>query len=250
MAFICVRLDSSAVGIEPAAHIRQVQRAGRLVGMLVVAPEALVALETSGVAVGDMAFPWACPCPCPLEQNSSLAGKRVHTLVSMARRSWKAASAWYCLVLRAWQEVGLENLARSTQAVQVEGTVVVHCNRKMDKHWDKGLLNTAEDIVELQAVEGTGGSEELGLLGQPEKPRLPGKPVASERTGRTVVEPHIGKDQVGTEKGTGLDPWLEPWGQPEDCNRLRYIPVHRHRDMLQDKFGSLKMMQKKKKINI
>ena len=122
------------------------------------------------MAAGGMAFPRACPCPCPLEQSSSLAGRRVHTFVSMARRNWKAGSAWCCLVLRAWQEVGLENLARSTQAVQVEGTVVVHCNRKMDKHLDKGLLNTAEDIVELQAVEGTGGSEELGLLGQPEEP--------------------------------------------------------------------------------
>ena len=48
MAFICVRLDSNVVGIEPAAHIRQVQRAGRLVGTLVVASEALVvALEAS-----------------------------------------------------------------------------------------------------------------------------------------------------------------------------------------------------------
>lgn len=102
------------------------------------------------MAVGGMAFPW--PCPYPLEQNSSLADRRVHTLVSMARRSWKAGSAWCCLVLRAWQEVGLENLARSTQAVVVEGIVVVHCNRKMDKRWGKGPLNTAEDIVELQAV--------------------------------------------------------------------------------------------------
>lgn len=101
-------------------------------------------------------------------------------------------------------------MARSTQVVQVEGTVVVYCNRTMGKHWDKGLLNTAEDIVELQAVEGTGGSEEPRLLGQPEEPELPGKPVVPERIGRTVVEPHTGKDQVGTEKGTGLDPWLEP----------------------------------------
>lgn len=31
------------MGIEPAAHIRQVQRAGRLVGMLVVVSEALEA---------------------------------------------------------------------------------------------------------------------------------------------------------------------------------------------------------------
>lgn len=31
------------MGIEPAAHIRQVQRAGRLVDMLVVASEALEA---------------------------------------------------------------------------------------------------------------------------------------------------------------------------------------------------------------
>ena len=189
------------------------------------------------MAVGGMTFPWACPCPCPLEQNSSLAGRRVHTLVSMARRSWKAGSASCCWVLRAWQGVGLENLARSTQAVQVEGTVAVHCNRTMGKHWDRGLLNTVEDIVELEAVEGTGGSEEPGLLGQPEGPGLPGKPVVPERTGRTVVELHIGKDHVGMEKGTGLDPWLEPWGQLEDCNRLRYIQVHRHRGMLQDKFG-------------
>lgn len=101
-------------------------------------------------------------------------------------------------------------MARLTQVVQVEGTVVVYCNRTMGKHWDKGLLNTAEDIVELQAVEGTGGSEEPGLPGQPEEPELPGKPVVPERTDRTVVEPHTGKDQVGTEKGTGLDPWLEP----------------------------------------
>ena len=101
-------------------------------------------------------------------------------------------------------------MARSTQAVRVEGTVAVDCNRTMGKHWDRGLLNTVEDIVELQAVEGTGGSEEPGLLGQPEGPELPGKPVVPERTGRTVVELHIGKDQVGMEKGTGLDPWLEP----------------------------------------
>ena len=101
-------------------------------------------------------------------------------------------------------------MARSTQAVQVEGTVVAHCNRSMGKHWDKGPLNTAEDIVELQAVEGTEGSEEPGLLERPEEPGLPGKPVVPERTGRTVVEPHTGKDQVGMEKGTGLDLWLEP----------------------------------------
>ena len=35
------------MGIGPAAHIRQVQQVGRFVGMLVVAPEALVALEAS-----------------------------------------------------------------------------------------------------------------------------------------------------------------------------------------------------------
>ena len=112
MAFICARLDSSVVGIEPAMHIRQVQLAGRLVGML-VAPEALVALVASLAAVGDMALPWACPCPCPLEQNSSLAGRKVHRLVSMARRSWRAGSAWCCLVLKVWLEEELENLARS-----------------------------------------------------------------------------------------------------------------------------------------
>lgn len=194
------------MGIEPAVHIRRVQRAGRFVDMLVVAPEALVALEASLAAVGGMALPWACPYPCPLEQNSSLAGRRVHKLASMARRSWKAGSAWCCLVLRAWPEVRLENLARSTQVVQVEGTVVAHCNRKMGKHWDKGLLNTAEDIVGLQAVEGTGGLEELGLPGRPE----PGEPAVPEGTGCTVAEPHIDKDQVGMGKGTGLDPWLEP----------------------------------------
>ena len=63
MAFICARLDSSVVGIEPAAHIHQVQRAGRLVGMPVVASEAFVALEASSEAVGGMAFPWSCPFP-------------------------------------------------------------------------------------------------------------------------------------------------------------------------------------------
>lgn len=187
MAFICVRLDSSVAGIEPAAHIRQVQRAGRLVGMFVVASEALAALEASSAAVGGMAFPWACP----LEVNSSLEGRKVHMLVSMARRNWKA---WCCLVLRTWREVGLENLAHSSQAAQAEGTVAVHCNRKMGKHWDKGLQNTAEDIVELQAVGGTGEPEEPRLPGRPEAPRLPGEPVVPEGTGHTVVEPHIGKD--------------------------------------------------------
>ena len=190
MVFICVHLDSSVVGIEPVDHTRQVQRTGRLVGMLVVASEALVALEASSVAVGGMAFPWACP----LELNNSSEGRKVHTLVSMARRSWKAGSAECCLVLRSWREVGLENLAHSTQAAQAEGTVVVHCNRMMGKHWDKGLQNTAEDIVELQAVEGT---EEPRLPGRAEELGLPEGPVIPEGTGRTVVEPHIGKDLVG-----------------------------------------------------
>ena len=93
MAFICVRLDSSVVDIEPAVRIHQEQRAGRLVDMLVAASEALVALVASLGAVGGTALPWAWPSPCPLEQNSSLEGRRVHTLVSMARRSWKAGSA-------------------------------------------------------------------------------------------------------------------------------------------------------------
>lgn len=80
--------------------------------------------------------------------------------------------------------------------------------------------------------------EEQGL------PRLPEEPVVPEGTGvpgRTVVEPHIGKDLAGTGKGTGLGhPWLGPWGLLEDYNRLRYIRVHRHRGMIQDKSGSLK----------
>ena len=124
--------------------------------------------------------------------------------------------------------------------------MAVHCNRKMGKHWDKGLLNTAEDIAELQAVEGTGEPEEPGLSGRPEEPGLPGAPVVPERTGRIVVELHTDKDQVGMGKGTGLALWLEPLGHLEDCNKLRYIRVHRHPGMIQDKFGSLKMIEKKK----
>lgn len=231
------------MGIEPVMHIHQVQQADRLVGML-VAPEALVALVASLAAVGGMALPWAFPYQCPLEQNSSLAGRRVHRLVSMARRSWKVGSAWCCLVLKAWRKEGLENSARSWQVVQ--GTVAVHCNRKMGMHWDKGLLNTAEDIVELQAVEGIGEPEELELPARPEEPGLPGEPVAPEHIDRTVVELHTGRDQVGMGKGTGLALWLEPLGQLEDCNRLRYIQVHKHPGMLQDKFGSLNMIQEKK----
>ena len=91
--------------------------------------------------------------------------------------------------------------------------MVVHCNRKMGKHWDKGLQNTAEGIVELQTVEGTGGPEEPRLLGRPEEPGLPGGPAVPEvpeGTGCTVVGLRIGKDLVGMGKGTGLDPWLEP----------------------------------------
>lgn len=210
MVFICARFDSSVVGIEPAAHIRQVQRAGRLVGMPVVASEALVASEASLVAVGGMTSPWAYPCPGPLEQNSSLEGRKVHMLVNMARRSWKAGSAGFCLVLRVWQEGGLENLEHPTQAEQAAGTVAVHYNKKMGKHWDKGLPNTAEDIVEQQAVKGTGGQEEPGLPVRPEEPALPEEPVVAEGTGRIAVEPRTGKDLVGMGKGTALDLWLEP----------------------------------------
>ena len=99
---------------------------------------------------------------------------------------------------------------RSTQAEQAEGTVVVHCNRKVGKHWGKVLQNTAEDIVERQAVEDTGGPEEPGVPWQPEEQGLPGQPVVPEGTGRTVVEQRIGKDLVGMGKGTRLAPSLEP----------------------------------------
>lgn len=82
------------MGIEPAVHIRQVQRAGKLVGMLDVA--ASEASEASLAAAGDMAFPWAWP----LGQNNSLVGRRVHTLESMAKHSWKIGC---CLASeRAW----------------------------------------------------------------------------------------------------------------------------------------------------
>lgn len=95
MKFICDRLDSSAVGIEPVVRIRQEQRAGRLVGMLVVVA-AFETSEASSAAAGDKAFPWACP----LGQNNSLVGRTVHKLESMAKHSWKIGC---CLVSeRAW----------------------------------------------------------------------------------------------------------------------------------------------------
>ena len=77
-----------------------------------------------------------------------------------------------------------------------------------------------------------------------------GRPVVPEDTGCTVVVvvvPHIDKDLAGIGQGTGLDPQLEPLGLLEDCSTLRYIQVHRHPGMLQDKSGSLKIMQIRKK---
>lgn len=111
---------------------------------------------------------------------------------------------------------------------------VVHCSRWTGKSWDKGLLNTAEDIAELQAAEG---------IGVPVEPGLPGLPVVPEHTGCTVVVvvvPHIDKDLAGMGPGTGLDPQLEPLGLLEDCNMLRHIRVHRHPGMPQDRSGPLK----------
>lgn len=96
------------MGIEPAVHIRQVQRVGKPVGMLVVAfvaSEPSEALEASLVVAVDTAFPFVCP----FEENSSLGGKQVHTLARMVKRSWKTGC---CLV--SWQKEGLENLVHST----------------------------------------------------------------------------------------------------------------------------------------
>ena len=87
MAFICVRLDSSAVGIEPAVHIRQEWRAGRLAGMLVVVAASVASgasEASSAAAAGDKAI---LPLASPLRQNSSLENRKVHTLESKVKHS-------------------------------------------------------------------------------------------------------------------------------------------------------------------
>lgn len=212
------------MGTEPAVHIHQEQRAGRLVGMLVVvASEASGASQASLAAAGGMALPWAFP----LRQNSSLEGRKVHKLESMARRSLKTVC---CLVWRAWLGEELESLVQPKQA---GGTVAVHCNKSTGRYWDMELPNTAEDIAELalQAVEGIGVPVELGLLGGP---------VVLEHTGYIVVAvavPRIGTDLAGMGPGMGIGQRLEPWDLLEDCNRLGHIRVHRHPGILQGRSG-------------
>lgn len=90
------------------------------------------------------------------------------------------------------------------------------------------------DIAEPLVAEGIGASAE---------PALPGVPavllVEPVDTGRTVVERHIGTGFADSHQGTGLGPQLGPWGLLVDCNKLRYIRVHRHPGMIQDKSDSL-----------
>ena len=162
----------------------------------------------------------------------------MHKLESMVSRSVKTVC---CLVWRAWLEEGLESLVQPKQA---GGTVAVHCSRSTGRYWDKGLLNTAEDIAELQVVEGTEVPVGPGLLGQP---------VVLEHTGCIVVAvaaPHIGTGLAGMGPGTGIGQRLEPWDSLEDCNKFGYIRVHRHPGILQGRSGSLKIVQIKKVFDL
>ena len=122
--------------------------------------------------------------------------------------------------------------------VPVVGTEAVHCSKTVDRNLGKGLQNTAEDIAELQAAEGT------ALPAVPEASVVPGLPVVIEGSAvleRTVVVAGTDKESADKGRDTGIDPLLGPWGLLiERCSMLLCSLEHRRLGRIQDRFGSLR----------
>ena len=117
--------------------------------------------------------------------------------------------------------------SRHLQAGVPVGTEAAHYSRLKGRCLDTGLQNTAEDIAEPQAVEGTGLPVVLGV------------PVALEGIAvpeRTVVAAGTGKETAGT--GMDIDLLTETW-DPLGCSRLVDSLARRHLDRIQHRFDSL-----------